>query len=313
MNSLFITKPCPICGSKTFSVLMKSTYHENLTKNDLKEIYSSSSDHMLMDQLVKCDSCNLVYINPQVRSDIVMSSYTEAVDETFIKQNPLRITTFQRNLLSLCRRLNIQPTKEKSVLDIGCAGGAFPVAANNAGFSVVGIEPSRWLSEQARNRYGLDIRTGPLEAQDFGMRKFDLITLWDVIEHLTAPVEVIQKSRELLSDGGLLIVNYPDYDSYACKVFGKRWPFFLSVHLIYFTPDTIRRFLSDQGFEVILIRPYWQTLELGYALERASAYFGLFKILAKLTRILGLAKLPLRYNMGQTLLVARKKDETSKL
>jgi 2-polyprenyl-3-methyl-5-hydroxy-6-metoxy-1,4-benzoquinol methylase len=307
MNSLFENIPCRICGGSQYTVLAPSTYPKELNSEVLQGIYSSSSDHMLMDRLVRCDSCALVYLNPQVRSDIILRSYEDAVDPTFIQQNALRIATFRRNLSWLCRRLNIEPSREQRVLDIGCAGGAFPVAANDFGFSVVGVEPSRWLAEQARSRYHLDIRSGPLEAQDFAPHSFDLITLWDVIEHLTDPGQVVGRIHELLKKDGLLVVNYPDHSSYARRLMGMRWPFYLSVHLTYFTPQTMKRFLGDHGFEVELLRPYWQTLELGYALERAGAYFDLFKILARGIKYLGLGRVPLRYNMGQTLLVARKR------
>jgi len=308
MNSLFESKQCPVCNGESFTVISPSSYPKDISRNDMKSIYSSSSNHMLMDQLVQCNGCNLKYINPQVREDIIFSSYEDAVDPTFIKQNPLRILTFHRNLIWLCKRFNIKPSLEKKVLDVGCAGGAFPVAASELGFTVIGVEPSRWLAEQARNTYGLDIRSGSLESQKLTPSSFDIITLWDVIEHLTTPSQVIDSINQLLKKNGLLVINYPDYDSLTRRFMGMRWPFFLSVHLIYFTPKTIRRFLDERGFDVLTLRPYWQTLELGYALERAGAYFKIFKIVARVINFIGLGRLPLRYNMGQTLLVARKRS-----
>lgn len=308
MNQLFESRLCPVCNGERFSVISPRSYPKDISRNDLQRMYSSSSSHMLMDQLVQCNCCNLTYINPQVRDDIIFSSYENAVDPAFIKQNPLRILTFHRNLIWLCKRFNIKPSLEKKVLDVGCAGGAFPVAASELGFTVIGVEPSRWLAEQARNTYGLDIRSGSLESQKFPPSSFDLITLWDVIEHLTTPSLVVGNIHQLLAKNGLLVINYPDYDSLTRRFMGMRWPFFLSVHLIYFTPKTIRRFLDERGFDVLVLRPYWQTLELGYALERAGAYFKLFEILARLINYIGLGGLPLRYNMGQTLLVARKRS-----
>lgn len=306
MTSLFVNNPCPLCHGNQYTVLMPSTYPNDLSPEDLQGLYKSSSDHVLMDQMVECDTCTLIYLNPQVNSDIILGSYEDAVDPTFIEQNTYRINTFRRNLSWLCRYLKITPSPDQHILDIGCAGGAFPMAANELGFSIVGVEPSRWLSEEARNRYGLDIRAGTLASQDFRPVSFDIITLWDVIEHLTDPGQEVDRIHNILKDDGLLVVNYPDNDSFARRLLGRRWPFYLSVHLIYFTPKTIRRFLNEHGFEVLLKRPYWQTLELGYALERAGAYFGLFKILSRLTRLFGLGRIPLRYNMGQTLIVARK-------
>ena len=66
-------------------------------------------------------------------------------------------------------------------------------------------------------------------------------------------------------------------------------------------------FLIIARFEVIEIKPFWQTLQLGYVLKRASSYFRIFGLLEKLIGKIGLYRLPLRYNMGQSLLIARKR------
>jgi hypothetical protein len=78
------------------------------------------------------------------------------------------------------------------------------------------------------------------------------------------------------------------------------------VHLTYFTRGTIRTFLARQGFAVRDIRTHWQTLALGYVLRRAGAYFSLFGSLGRLVDTLGMGGLPLRYTIGQTLVVCRK-------
>jgi hypothetical protein len=133
-----------------------------------------------------------------------------------------------------------------------------------------------------------------------------MVTLWDVIEHLTNPAKVINSIAEILDDEGILLINYPNYDSLIRKLMGKKWPFFLSVHLIYFTPKTIKNFLHSCGFEIIEEKPYWQTLELGYALDRAGSYFHLFKLLSSISKFLKIDRIPLKYQMGQTLIIAKK-------
>ena len=298
---------CPNCNASTFNVLRPSQYAESLSKKELLEIYSASSDHALQDSLVECRKCNLVYLNPRVRQDLILESYASAVDPQFVGQNQHRISTFSRSIDYLVSNHGLKVTQETKVLDVGCASGAFPKAAADAGLSVIGVEPSKWLSEQGRINYGLDIRTGILSDHNFQSLNFDLVTLWDVIEHLTDPTEVVADIHRLLKPSGLLVVNYPDYASWARRILGYKWPFFLNVHLIYFTPKTITTFLESRGFEVIEIKPFWQTLQLGYVLKRASSYFRIFGLLEKLIGKIGLYRLPLRYNMGQSLLIARKR------
>jgi hypothetical protein len=172
MSNYFIDVPCPSCKERNYTVILRSTYPIDIDLSELLQTYSSSSDIMLMDQLVKCNKCGLIYINPQLKPDLILGGYVEAIDPIFILQNTQRIKTFTRSLSWVCKKLNITPNKQIKVLDVGCAGGAFPVAADLAGFSIVGIEPSKWLSKKAREEYKLDIRTGPLEEQNFAKKKF---------------------------------------------------------------------------------------------------------------------------------------------
>ncbi|TMJ01382.1 MAG: class I SAM-dependent methyltransferase [Alphaproteobacteria bacterium] len=306
LDDLIETVACPNCGGRSCRTIKPASYPKDLTRSELLRTYSASSDHVLFDAMVQCDSCQLVYLNPRIRKDLIIESYASAVDPTFIAQNDERIATFKKSLQQLARRHGITPQTAKRVLDVGCAGGAFPKAAHDLGFDVVGVEPSRWLAEQGRSLYGLDIRPGLLEEQDFPDRSFDLISLWDVIEHLPDAHAVVSDIHRLLKPGGYLIVNCPDHGSLARKLLGSKWPMLLSVHLIYFTRETITDFLKRENFEVVEFRPFWQTLQLGYVLKRASAYFGLFGLAQKLTEAVGLHRIPLTYNIGQSFVLARR-------
>ena len=285
---------CPLCEGREYRVLKPANYPTHLSGKDLLQTYSSSSDHVLMDQLVACKECGLAYLSPRVRSDIILKSYSDAVDPTFVKQNPFRISTFGRNLGDLSRRQKITPGPARKILDIGCASGAFLKAASDLGFSTVGVEPSRWMCEFGKKEYGLDLRQGTLEDHRFQDGEFDMVTLWDVIEHLVDPKKTLAEAERVLKEDGLLIVNYPDFGSFASRILGRKWPFLLSVHLIYFTPATIRRLLSKCGFEVVELRPYWQTLELGYVMQRAIPYFAFFRWMEKIVNALGMGKVPFR-------------------
>ena len=162
------------------------------------------------------------------------------------------------------------------------------------------------MCEFGKKEYGLDLRQGTLEDHRFQDGEFDMVTLWDVIEHLVDPKKTLAEAERVLKEDGLLIVNYPDFGSFASRILGRKWPFLLSVHLIYFTPATIRRLLSKCGFEVVELRPYWQTLELGYVMQRAIPYFAFFRWMEKIVNALGMGKVPFRYQIGQSMVVARK-------
>ncbi|MBF0415499.1 MAG: class I SAM-dependent methyltransferase [Magnetococcales bacterium] len=295
---------CPVCGQREYDVLRGATYDSGVSLPDLRRMYCASSDKGLLDQLVRCLGCGLVYLNPRVRRDIILDGYRSARDPLFIAQNDARILTFKESLQGIMQRHGISPKSHPRVLDIGCAGGAFPKAAHDLGFHPVGLEPSDWMASEARLRYGLDIRSGILEEADFSAGQFDMVSLWDVIEHLADPAAALRRIHVLLKENGLLIVNYPDHASFIRRLLGFRWPFYLSVHLYYFDPVTITRLLAAHGFAVREVRTHWQKLPLGYVLKRAAAYLPFLDSFARVMEHNPLGRYAVRYTMGQTLVVA---------
>ena len=234
----------------------------------------------------------------------MLEAYAEAEDPIFAAQNEARIRGFRKTLENVVKRLAMQPAGTR-VLDVGCAGGAFLVAAREMGFTVSGIEPARWMAAYGREHYQLDIRNGILEPGTFAEDSFDVVTLWDVIEHLPQPSETLKIVRSLLKPGGVLLVNYPDIGTLAARTLGPRWPFWLSVHLIYYTRKTITEQLRLAGFSPTWFEPFWPVLPLGYLAQRAAPYGRPLRLLKRIIGILGIGKLWLTYNIGQTLVVAK--------
>lgn len=307
MNINLIDVNCPICGNKKKVVLKESTYNPDITKEELLSYYKSSSDTQLRESVVKCTSCGTIFLSYRPKDEIIIQSYSNAEDNTFIRQNKFRIKTFQDNLKKISKKFwKINNRSPKSILDIGCAGGAFPKAADNLGFNVVGIEPSKYLANWAKENYGIDIRQGVLSDHQFDDNTFDIVSMWDVIEHLSDPVSELKLMRKILKKDGILVVNFPDVSTFPCKIMGWKWPFFLSVHLIYFTKKTLANFLKNSGYKVISITPYWQSLSLRYVLLRASKIYGFFKIFVKIVDLLGIGNLPFSYYIGQTQVLAQK-------
>lgn len=297
---------CPLCAEKEFSVVYMATFPPDISQEFLRNVYRSSSDQKIFEQVVRCSKCSLVYLNPRLKSDSIVEAYAEGEDTVFVEQDAMRIRTFTAALRRLNKEYGLILSKETRVLDIGCAGGAFLRAARNLGLSAVGVEPSKWLSEHARSQHDLDVRTGTLSDHSFSEEYFDLITLWDVIEHLPDAGAELRQIHHLIKPDGLLVVNYPDFGSFVARILGKKWPFLLSVHLVYYTPQTIRKQLLKSGFEVLDIRMHWQTLELGYILKRMTAYFPFIRFFGYVVEKIGLSFLPIKYWMGQTQVIAKK-------
>ena len=244
------------------------------------------------------------YVNPRPAGELIVESYADAEDPAFVAQNEGRIQAF-RKVLSKVLAPSITGLR---YLDIGCAGGASLEAARSLGHIPTGVEPSRWMADFGRRTYGVEIIDGILEPGMFPPASFDVITLWDVLEHVPDPGGLLGLVRQLLKPEGTFILSYPDFRGTVARVLGDRWPYWLSVHILYYDRKSITRQLVTAGFRVESLLPYWPVLQLGYMADRAAEYIPAFKLLKSLFKWLGIDKAFLPFNMSQTIVVARRKE-----
>ena len=265
--------------------------------------FRASGDELLVDRLVRCRSCGLQYVSPRPLASDIVDAYSGGDDPAYVSQVAARERTFADAVAHI---ETILPGRGR-ILDVGTAAGAFLAAARGRGWQVEGCEPNAWLAEWGSRHYGIPIRTGELFDQSFAPGSFDVVTLWDVIEHTPDPTRVIRTVRDLIRPGGLLVVNYPDIGSWIARALGRRWPFLSSVHLYYFTRETMRSLLERHGFEVIEIRAHFQRLELDYLLSRGAVVSGaLSRSSRAVAKGLGLSGRQVPYWIGQTFVAARK-------
>lgn len=293
---------CNLCGANEYEVVLPPRY-ELARPEEIEKTFRSSGDEVLLDRLVRCKRCGLEYLNPRLRADVVIQGYSVGSDETFVSQAAGRERTFAKSL-KLIERLRPQRGR---LLDVGTAGGSFLAVAQRNGWQVDGCEPNRWLCEWANRHYGLSIVPGTIFDMDLTDGSFDVVTLWDVLEHTPDPKIVLRECARVLKSGGLLVVNYPDIETSVARLMGRRWVFLLSVHLYYFTRKTLNAMLGELGFAVVQRRRHWQSLELGYILFRMEAYIKpLARLAQRIVKFLRLEHLQFPYWMGQMLVVAEK-------
>lgn len=294
--------PCSLCGADDYTIVYEARYDREKDP-DLVQKFRASGDELLVDQLVRCRRCGFQYVNPRLRGDVILESYAEGEDPTYVSQLEARERTFAASLSEI-ERANGRPGR---LLDIGTAAGAFVATAAARGWDAEGCEPNKWMAEWGSRHYGVRIRQGSVFEQSYGPESFDVITLWDVIEHTPQPREMLDRCRTLLRPGGILVVNYPDIGSWIARLLGRRWLFLTSVHLYYFTRTTMRRMLEITGFTVCAMRPHVQRLELDYILFRSSVVSsGIASAGRAVGRTLGLSRAQVPYWLGQTFVIARR-------
>ena len=296
------TVPCNLCGAEGGETVYPAKYEPGQPR-DLARVFRASADELLIDRLERCRECGLQFVNPRPAATAIVDAYSQGDDPAYVSQARARERTFDGALAHI-EKLNGGTGR---ILDIGTAAGTFLAAAQKRGWKVEGCEPNRWMAAWGSKQFGIDIRPGEIFAQTYEPGSFDVVTLWDVIEHTPDPASVIEKCCELLKPGGLLIVNYPDIGSWIARAMGRRWPFLSSVHLFYFTRRTMRTFLERHGFSVIEMRAHFQRLGLDYLLQRGDVVsLPLSRASRAAARMLRLSNTQAPYWIGQTFVAARR-------
>jgi 2-polyprenyl-3-methyl-5-hydroxy-6-metoxy-1,4-benzoquinol methylase len=139
------------------------------------------------------------------------------------------------------------------LLEVGCSHGGFLALAELAGFHVTGIELSSWVVEFARKNFGVNVRTGPIERQAFAVGSFDIICMFDVLEHLQDPVRTMEYCAQALKPDGVLLAQTPQYPVRIDlgELQELRHPFLKMMlpneHLFLFSDESVRKLLSKAG------------------------------------------------------------------
>lgn len=214
--------------------------------------------------ILKCSSCALVYAatsnSPTTTTNYPRSYYQEGIYSDYLGDRGAIRRNAKRRLDQLARL-----TQGRELLDVGCAMGFFLEAARDEGWSVSGLEASTYASSYAREELGLAVDTLSITSHSPASSKFDVITMWDTIEHLDRPDLALQNIRRLLRPGGVLAFSTGDYNSLLRRATGRRWRLFADpTHNFFFTEEALRRMLMESGYEVVSVdrRGKWVSLSL---------------------------------------------------
>lgn len=146
-----------------------------------------------------------------------------------------------------------------SILDIGCATGTFLSHARARGFDVAGIELSDWARAEAGRRLGIDVAASLSELP--AGRRFDVVTLHHVLEHVHEPARFLaDEVRPRVAR--LVLIEVPNFASLGAQLDGPRWRDLRpEQHVHHFEPATLERLVASSGFEVrrvyTLFEPLW--------------------------------------------------------
>jgi SAM-dependent methyltransferase len=289
---------CNLCGADDFWVRYRSTLDEKPPQApEGNSAYAcTSGGYGRHGPIVECRRCGLVYAAPRPNHREVLDMYKAVEDPLYVEEREGRILTFEHHLRPL--EAFTGPPDQRPLLDVGAHTGVFVDIAARHGWDAWGVEPSEWAVAQARSQ-GLQMRLGTLRAAGFPDGSFPVVTMWDVIEHVPDPLGTIREAGRVLSPGGLLVVHTMDIESIFSRLMGKHWPWFMEMHLYYFSRRTMAMMLRQAGFRVIWMGTQGRYLRAGYLASRVTALNpALGRPLEALVTKLSLRGLPLRVNLG---------------
>lgn len=264
-------------------------------------------------QITRCPVCKLMavenvpedlspyYSEGYFTGDVTLDGYIDYdLDKEVTKK------TYVDFVLTLEKFLDKQ--NEKSMFEVGCATGFFMDLARQRGWQTEGIDISEFAVSKAREK-GLVATAGVLESYQTN-KKFSVVAMQDLIEHVKDPVDIVNRAKNLLSENGLLFITTPDAGSLWAKVWNKNWHAFVPPqHLFYFSTKNLSSILEKNGFKVIYASHHGKWFAIPYIIRLLYSWTGLsiFSKLANWSANSFLKSVALPINVGDNIsLIARK-------
>ena len=226
--------PCPLCGSNAGTI---------------KHTYKSPPDVFGTFTVRQCDVCRHMFTHPLPSKALLESIYDSDAHLSF--QSTKEHLEARREEDNSRWDLILRHIRAGTVVDLGCGTGTFLALAPNHGLKGFGIEPYPKLAEFARNEMEVEVYASLEELEDI-VNSVDVIALWDVLEHLENPREILKQVKDRLRPGGLLVIGVPNAASLGARLFGGHWVgWCVPIHMHHFTIDILRRLLNEHGFHIL--------------------------------------------------------------
>lgn len=243
---------CPVCGDLSAGVWMEK----------FQRVYN------------RCRLCNHIFV--ELNENIIRKNREKYVDGTFFSnEGNVNYYMDQTNIKSMSLKLKwVKKFQEKgALLDIGAGFGDFLKVAQND-FDIQGVEISPFAIEWANKKYNINII--PTSVDDIQERcpgPYDVITMWDVIEHLSSWKLALTNIHCILKPGGFFFITTPDSSSPIARLLGKRWYHLHPMqHLQIFNRNNLCTIIKECGFDIVDIHYGGRFYNVKYILHRLQNF-----------------------------------------
>jgi 2-polyprenyl-3-methyl-5-hydroxy-6-metoxy-1,4-benzoquinol methylase len=231
-------EPCPICGQTETREWQRAP----------DRLHGRQEQYTLF----RCAACSLVWLSNPPQPAEMHLHYTDSYDKL--------ISSAGENSPARWRDRNaaLAPYKQSgTLLDLGCSSGAFLQSLSGKGWDLFGIEMSEKSAKQAHAKSGAHVFVGDILDAQFSSESFDVITCFDVFEHLYEPRRVMSRIAEWLKPGGIFYVLVPNVDSAEGHIFGSYWHGLeLPRHLFHYSPKSLKYLAESVGLREVLLETH---------------------------------------------------------
>lgn len=255
-------------------------------------------------KLLQCSSCGQMI--SQCTNDQYFSSMEEFddIDGTMPNASSVkRAFKLHSDRLNLLSKVLNKPLSNMKLLDVGCSSGAFLDTAKKLGASTYGVEPAAKAAQTAKLK-GHDVKAAFLQDVGYSDNSFDLITLFEVIEHLKSPKELLDEMYRILKPGGLVMISTGNAKSLTVNVLKERWDYFSinrhGGHISFFNPNSIVSITKQSNFNVEKV--ITRNIKFANKGEPGKLKYRFLKVLSEL-----LSPIAKRLGVGHDMLIVLRK------
>lgn len=218
----------------------------------------SENRHPIMERfgrkVMQCRDCGIGYMEafPANLGDVYShEGYNDTQETNYLHNVDYRKKRFAMERLTIIRRHITKAAIDTRLLDVGCGTGWFLEVAMQEGFVAYGLELGKEIAAATSKRLKIKVFTETLQEMPVS-EKFDVITLFDLLEHVPDPKAVLRSVREHLNPGGIALIFCPNLDSVGMRILQERSSLVMPAeHLFYFTPKSLRRLIEQTPLEVV--------------------------------------------------------------
>lgn len=288
---------CYLCSSANLRVKFPGT--SDLINIDSNSYCCTSFGHNKHGDILECLDCGLIALKNIPNHSELEQTYKNVVDPIYVEEKENRYFTFSKVMNDVQKY-----SASGKLLDVGCYCGYFLDVAHGKGFDVQGVELSEWASAQAR-QLGHTVHSNTLSNLELE-NHFDIITMWDVVEHFSNPSDELKEVNRLLKSGGYFFLSTINAGSFVARLMGPRWPWLMDMHIFYFNTDTITKILKQEGFSVVAIKNYTHYISSKYLIRKLGYISKLGALVPRAVQsVIGEFSIP--FNLGDNMMVIARK------